>query len=153
MVYENDEIFDTILVGEAIETARAKLEILKDQGRDTCGVFKSFFHFFSIGQTPHFLEFIEWCVDNLSVAEGAIMNKSKYKILCLIHAFVIRKTLHIPDEFVHISQNYQKENIIRRYRECTDENKETFLKAYSKPNGEPIDLPYPIDLHQFNEET
>ena len=41
---ENIEIFDTILVGEAIETARGKLETLKNRGRDTCGVFKSFFH-------------------------------------------------------------------------------------------------------------
>ena len=27
-----------------IQTARGKLETLKNQGRDTCGVFKSFFH-------------------------------------------------------------------------------------------------------------
>ena len=27
------------------------------------------------------------------------------------------------------------------------------MKAFSKPNGEPIDLSYPIDLIQFNEET
>ena len=59
MVDENAEIFDTILVGESIETARGKLEILKDRGRDTCGVFKSFFYLFSIGQTPHFPEFIK----------------------------------------------------------------------------------------------
>ena len=44
---ENVEIFDTILVGEAIETARGKLEALKNQGRDTCSVLKYFFHFFS----------------------------------------------------------------------------------------------------------
>ena len=44
MLDEKIEIFDTILVGEAIETARGKLETLKNQGRDTCGVFKSFFH-------------------------------------------------------------------------------------------------------------
>ena len=30
LIDENAEIFDTILVGEAIETARGKLEILKD---------------------------------------------------------------------------------------------------------------------------
>ena len=41
---ENIEIFDTILVGEAIETARGKLETLKNRGRDTCGVFKYLFH-------------------------------------------------------------------------------------------------------------
>ena len=30
LVYENADIFDTILVGEAIETARGKLENLKN---------------------------------------------------------------------------------------------------------------------------
>ena len=59
LVDENVKIFDTILVGESIETARGKLEILKDRGRDTCGVFRSFFHFFSIGPTPHFPEYVE----------------------------------------------------------------------------------------------
>ena len=54
LVDKNAEIFDTILVGEAIETTRDKLEDLKSRGGDTCGVFKSFFHFFSVGQTPHF---------------------------------------------------------------------------------------------------
>ena len=81
------------------------------------------------------------------------MNKSKSKILCSVQASVVRKTLHIPDEFVHISQNYQEENIIRCFRESTDESRETFLKACSKPSGEPIDLSYPIDLIQFNEKT
>ena len=102
---EDVEIFDTILLGEAIEAARGKLEVLKDQGRDTCGVFKSFFHFFSIGQTPHCPKFVEWCADNFSVAEGVIMNKSRSKILCLVQASVIRRTLHIQDEFIHISQD------------------------------------------------
>jgi len=78
---ENVEIFDTILVGEAIETARGKLETLKNQGRDTYGVFKSFFHLFSVNQTPHCPEFVEWCVENFSVTEGVIINKSKSKIL------------------------------------------------------------------------
>ena len=81
------------------------------------------------------------------------MNKSNSKILCSVQAFVVCKTLHIPNKFVHISQNYQEENIICCFRESTDESKETFLKACSKPNGEPIDLSYPIDLSRFNEET
>ena len=78
---ENVEIFDTILVGETIEAARGKLEVLKDQGSDTCGVFKSLFHFFSINQTPHCPEFVEWRADSFSATEGVIMNKSKSKIL------------------------------------------------------------------------
>ena len=55
LVDENVKIFDTIMVGEAIEAARGKLKILKEESRDTCGVFKSFFHFFSVDQTPHLL--------------------------------------------------------------------------------------------------
>ena len=48
----NSEVFDTILMGEAIETARGKLEDRKNRGLYTCNVFKSFFHFFSVNQTP-----------------------------------------------------------------------------------------------------
>ena len=84
MLDENAEIFDTILVGEAIETTRSKLEALKNRGRDTCGVFDSFFHFFFVDQTPHFPEFVEWCAENFSVTEGVIMNRSKSKILYLV---------------------------------------------------------------------
>ena len=153
LLEENVEIFDTILVREAIETTRGKLEALKNWGRNTCSVFKSFFHFFSVDHTPHCPEFFEWCTDNFSVIEGVIMNKSKSKILFPIQAFVIRKTLDIPDEFTHISQDNWEEDIVRCFRESTDESKETFLKACSKRNSEPIDLSYPIDLKQFNEET
>ena len=48
----NYEVYDTILMGEAIETARGKLEDRKNRGMDTYGVFKSFFHFFSVDPTP-----------------------------------------------------------------------------------------------------
>ena len=103
LVDENAEIFYTILVGEAIETARGKLEIIKDWGRDTYGVFKYFFHFFSVFQTPHCPEFVKWCAENLFFTEGVIMKKSKSKILCSVQASVVYKTLDIPDEFVHLS--------------------------------------------------
>ena len=39
-VDEYAEMFDTILLVEAVEAHKSKLEVLKDQGRDTCGVFK-----------------------------------------------------------------------------------------------------------------
>ena len=61
--------------------------------------------------------------------------------------------MDIPDEFSHISQDYREEYIICYFRESTNESKENFLKTCSKPDGEPIDLSYPIDLIQFNEET
>ena len=71
-------------MNETIETTNNKLKILKDQGSDTHGVFKSFFYFFSVDQTPNCPEFVEWCVNNYSDAEGFIMNKPKSRILCPI---------------------------------------------------------------------
>ena len=81
------------------------------------------------------------------------MNKSRSKIFFPVQASVIHKTLDIPNEFTHISQDYREEDIVRCFRESIGESKETFLKAYYKPNGEPVDLYYPIDLIQFNKET
>ena len=104
----NSEVFDTILMGETIKTYRGKLEDHKNWGIDTYSVFKSFFHFFSDNQTPQCPEFVKWCVDNFSVIEGVIMNKSKSKILYSVQAFVIWKSIDIPDEFIHISQEYRK---------------------------------------------
>ena len=43
---KNVEISDTILMNETIEMDKNKLKILKDQGCDTHGVFRSFFYFF-----------------------------------------------------------------------------------------------------------
>ena len=81
------------------------------------------------------------------------MNKSKSKIQCPVKASTIRKTLNVPNEFSHQTQDYREEDIIRSFRESPAESKEAFLKAYSKPNSEPINLSYPIDLSWFNEET
>ena len=80
------------------------------------------------------------------------MDEPKSRILCPIHAFVIRKTLSVPDDFVHLSQEY-KENIIQFFQEFATESKETFLKSCSKLDSEVIILSYPIDLVLFNEET
>ena len=74
------------------------------------------------------------------------MNKSKSKILCRVEASTIRKTLDIPDEFAHQTQDYREEDIICCFRESLAESKEAFLKSCSKPDSEPINLSYPIDL-------
>ena len=49
---KNVEVSDTILLNETIDMAKNKLKIFKDQGSDTHGVFRSFFYFFSVDQTP-----------------------------------------------------------------------------------------------------
>ena len=149
----NSDVCDTILMGETIETTRGKLEDCKNWGMDTYGVFKSFFHFFSVDPTPQCPEFVEWCAENFSATKRVIMNKYKSKILFPVRASIICKTLDIPDTFIDLSQDYREEDIIHYFRESTDESKEAFLKNYSKPDSGPIDLSYPIDLSRFSEET
>ena len=122
------------------------MKILKDQGSDTHGVFRSFFYFFFIEQTPNCPEFVKWCANNYSTAEEVIMDKTKSRILFPIHASVIRKTLSIPDDFVHLSQEYKEEKIIQFFEKSATKSKETFLKSCSKPDSEVISLSYPIGL-------
>ena len=153
MLNVNYDVCDTILMGETIETTRGKLEDCKNRGMDTYGVFKSFFHFFFVSPTPQCPEFVEWCVDNFFVTEGVIMDKSQSKILYPFKAPAIHKTLGVPDKFLQQTQNYREEDIIHCFRESPTESKEAFLKACSKPDSEPINLSYPIDLGQFNEEA
>ena len=102
---------------------------------DTCGVFKSLFHFFSVNQTPQCPEFVEWCTENFSVTEGVIMNNSKSKILCHVKSSTVRKTLDVPDKFSHQTQYYREEDIICCFRESPTESKEAFLKACFKPDS------------------
>ena len=109
---KNAEIADTILRNETIETTKNRLKVLKDQGNDTRGVFKSFFYFFSVNQTPNCPEFVEWYISNYSETEGVIMDRLKSKILCLIYAPIIRKSLAVPHEFVQLSQEYKEDIII-----------------------------------------
>ena len=104
---KNVEVFYTILLNETIEMAKNKLKILKDQGSDTHGVFMSFFYFFSLNQTPNCLEFVEWCVNNYSATEAVVMDKPKSRILFTILAFVIHKTLFVPNDFFCLSQEYK----------------------------------------------
>ena len=104
---KNTNFFDTSLLNETIEMAKNKLKILNHQGSDTRGVFSSFFYFFSVGKTPNFLKFVEWCVNKYSIAEEFIMNEPKSRILFPIHASVIHKTQSIPNEFFHLSQEYK----------------------------------------------
>ena len=49
---KNVEVSDTILLNEKIEMDKNKLKILKDQGCDTHGVFRSFFYFFLCWPDP-----------------------------------------------------------------------------------------------------
>ena len=65
-VFEDKEsdIFDTILLNGPIDSVKAKLKPLKDQGTEVHGIFKSYFHYFTTEQTLNFLEFVYWCTCN-----------------------------------------------------------------------------------------
>ena len=97
---KNVEIADTILRNETIETTKNRLKVLKDQGNNNRGVFKSFLYFFSVNQTPNCPEFVEWCVNNYFETEGVIVDRLKSKILCPIDAPATHKGLSVPHEFV-----------------------------------------------------
>ena len=81
------------------------------------------------------------------------MDKSQSKILFPVKSPTVHKTLGVPNEFAQQTQNYREEDIIHCFRESPTESKEAFLKSYSKPDSESMNLSYPIDLGQFNEET
>ena len=104
---KNGEIVDTILRNETIETTKNRLKVLNDQGNNTRGVFKSFFYFFSVNQTPNCPESVEWCVSNYFETEGVIMDRLKSKILFPIDSPTIRKALVVLHEFVQLSQEYK----------------------------------------------
>ena len=112
-----------------------KLKILKDGGSDTCGVFRSIFYFFSVDQTLNCPEFVDWCANNYSTAEEVVMDAPKSRIIFHIHSFVIKKTPSVPDDIVHLSQEYKEENIIQFFQNSAVENKETFLKSCLKPDS------------------
>ena len=61
------------------------------------------FNFFSVGQTPNFPKFVEWCVNKYSVVEEVLMDEPKSRIIFPIHASVICKTISVLDDFVHLS--------------------------------------------------
>ena len=69
-------------------------------------------HLFFVNQTPPFPKFIEWCAGNVSATEGFIMIRSKSKIIFPVEALDICKAIHVPDKFVHTSQEYEEENIV-----------------------------------------
>ena len=63
----NADVFDPILLNGPIEAMKKNLNLLRDQGMDLHNIYHSFFHLFSTEQTPGFLEFVDWCVNNYSL--------------------------------------------------------------------------------------
>ena len=81
------------------------------------------------------------------------MDAYRSKILFPITSLVIRDTLLIPVDFSQISKEYKEENLAHFFLESLVEQKENFLKAYSKPDSQLLNHPFPIDYNLFNEET
>ena len=101
------------MLNDNVEHAKKKLKVLKDQGINTHGVFSSYFFYFSVEQTPNYLDFVEWCSSNYSPSKGVIMDASRSKILCPINLLVIQNTMNIPADFTQTSKEYKEENILQ----------------------------------------
>ena len=74
---KDSEVFDTILLNGPIEFINKKIKILKDTGTDVHGIYRSYFHHFSIDQTLSFHEFVDWCHTSYSSSKRVIMDTSK----------------------------------------------------------------------------
>ena len=83
----------------SVSVIKEKLWRYNSQGNDILNACKLFLYHFSIEQTLHFLEFIEWCAINYSSSERVIVSRSTSRILCRIDAKAIREILNFPDNY------------------------------------------------------
>ena len=83
----------------SISQSKEQLWGFKLQGRYILNVCSSFLYYFSIEQTLHLPEFVEWCVSNYSPTERVIMKKNTTRILCQVNAKVVREVLNVPKNF------------------------------------------------------
>ena len=111
----NVDVFDPVLLNGPIEAVKQKLNLLRDQGTDLHNIYQSFFHLFPTEQTPGFLEFVEWCVNNYSLSERVIMNLDCSTILCSVSSLVIRQTLYFLEYFTLKAKDYSEECILQYF--------------------------------------
>ena len=57
---KDSDCFDTILLNGTIDSIKPKLKLIKDQGTEIHGIFKSYFHYFSTKQTLNYPKFVDW---------------------------------------------------------------------------------------------
>ena len=103
---------------------------------DTHGVSSSIFFYFSIEQTPSCPEFIDLWVSNYYSSEGVIMDTSRSRMLCPINSLNVQNTLLVPFEFIHMSSEYTKQDILCSFQGSLDEQKDVFLKTCLKPESQ-----------------
>ena len=136
-----------------IEATQVKLKALQSQGIDTYGVFRSFFFYVFVEQTPSCPEFIKWCIKNYSPFKGVIMDVSRYRLMCPINSLKIQNTLLIPSEFTQMSSEYNEADILHSFQGASNKQKDIFLPTCLKPKIQLSEPSFPIDFDLFNEET
>ena len=132
----NANVSDPVLLNGPIEVVKQKLNLLRDQGMDLHNIYQSFFHLFATEQTPGFLEFLDWFVNKYSLSERFIMSLDRSTILCRVNLSIVRKTLHVPEEFTLKAKDYSEESILQCFKESTIERKQDFFKRCFKPEDE-----------------
>ena len=58
LTYNDDKIFDTVIINDSVDVAQDKLKDLQSHGIDPHGMFSYFIFKFFVEKTPSFLEFI-----------------------------------------------------------------------------------------------
>ena len=110
-------------------------------------------YYFSVKQTLHYPEFVEWCVNNYSPTERLIMNKNTTRILCQVNENVIHKVLNVPKIFPENTKALREETLVQVYRECMYEIKNSFLTGILKVGNVVESLAFSMDVHLFQEEA
>ena len=109
---------DPFLSIGSVSVSKERLWNYNSQGNDVLNVYKSFLYYFSIEQTLHFLEFVEWCAVNYSPSQRVIVIPSTSRILYKINAQVIRENLNLPDIYPDSHEPVNESILAELYKSC-----------------------------------
>ena len=108
---------------------------------------------FTIEQTLHFPEFVEWCAVNYSSSERIIVSRSTSRTLCQIDAKAIREILNLPNNYPDSRESVNKSVLTEVYRNCETDVRCKFLSNIFNEGQSLEGLFFPYHVHIFKEEV
>ena len=81
------------------------------------------------------------------------MDSNHSKILFPINSIFIRDALEVTQSFTQNLEYFIEENVIELYIHVAVEEKQAFLSKRIKPKISIENVPFPLDIDLFNEES
>ena len=122
-------VYDPFLYVGSVSVIKEKLWRYNSQGNDILNACNSFLYHFSIEQTLHFHEFVEWCAVNYSSSERVIVSHSTSRILCKIDAKAIRENLNLPNNYPDSREPVNESVLAEVYKNCETKVRCKFLSS------------------------